>query len=126
MRRTSSICSSAPGRPRAASSAASSLFTATTDRVRPKTSCRSRENRSRSSATASRACSTRLRSCSHTTPSIQTDARYEPNSASSMSANDRARPTAMPIVVAEIGPVPIHAEQPSPTASTSATSASRP
>ncbi len=53
MRWTSAICPAAASRSRWSSCAASSLFSAITDRFRPRTSCRSRPNRSRSSATAS-------------------------------------------------------------------------
>ena len=54
--RTSSIRSAARGSPRSARVAASSACTAIVDSRRPRTSWTSRENRSRSSATASAAC----------------------------------------------------------------------
>ncbi|GAQ76905.1 hypothetical protein T45_08717 [Streptomyces turgidiscabies] len=54
IRCTSIIWSTASGRSRRASCTASSLLRAITARFRPITSCRSRPNRSRSSATASR------------------------------------------------------------------------
>jgi hypothetical protein len=110
----SASSSAAPSLPRRTSSAASWLFTAIAERLRPMTSCRSRAKRSRSSATASCACTPRLRSISRTTSRIQTLKRK------AVTKNPTATPIEAPTTTAAAGGPPSAASPPASTPVTAA------